>query len=181
MDRRNLMYLIALIIGIIASILFIFVPIINIMMQFNTHPIWFILVVCVIIPLVSVGLIYLLLDLVRTITRESREEELKEVVGGSGVSKTEREVLADLEFENKKTIIYGALKQISELKETTIIYFEEIADGTGYDEGEIEDFVVLLIADGVMDGDVYFDEDDKGCVKLKSPQFKVKYDKKSKK
>ena len=181
MDRKNLMYFITLIVGFIAAILFVFVPIVNIMIQFNTEPIWFILIVCVVMPIISVGLIYLLLDLVRTVTRESREEELEKVISDSGSSKTEREVMADLEFENKKTIIYGALKTISELKETTIVYFEEIAEGTGYEEAEVEDYVLLLLADGVMNGDVYFDENEKGCIKLKSPQFKVKYKKDSKK
>jgi len=180
-DRRNLMYVVILIVGFIASIFFIFIPIVNIMIQFNTEPIWFIIIVCLIMPIISVGLIYVLLDLIRTISKESREEELEKVISGKGPSKTDREVMAELEFENKKTIIYGALKQISELKETSIIYFEEIADGTGYEEAGVEDFVVLLLADGVVDGDVYFDENDKGCIKLKTRHFKVKYKKDSKK
>jgi len=181
MDKRNLIYLITLIVGIIASIFFIFIPIVNIMIQFNTEPIWFIIIVCLVMPIISVGLIYLLLDLIRTITKESREEELEKVISDKGASRTEREVMSELEFENKKRIIYGALKQISELKETSIIYFEEISEGTGYEESEVEDFVVLMLADGVLDGDVYFDENDKGCIKLKTRHFKVKYKNNSKK
>jgi len=180
MNRTNLIYLITLIIGFIAAIFFIFIPIVNILIQFNTHPIWFIIVVCGIIPFASVALIYLILDFIRTIQKESRDEEMKKVVGNNEKKVTEREILKDLEFENKKTIIFGTLKQLSELKETSIIYFEEISESTTYPENEVEDFVILLLADGIIQGDVYFDQNDKGCIKLKSRQFKVKYNDKSK-
>ena len=89
---------------------------------------------------------------------------------------TEREVLEDWDFENKKRIVNRAIKQISEQKDVTIIYFEEISKVTTIEEGEVEDLVVLSLADGLLEGDVYFDEEDKGCVKIKSRKYRVKYE-----
>ncbi|MHA1895554.1 MAG: hypothetical protein ACTSX4_13730 [Candidatus Helarchaeota archaeon] len=145
------------------------------MMATNFNPIFFILMVLVLIPITSLGMIYLLLDYYKRISKTSEKSKIDEVIFEKPDKPTEREILDDWEFENRKRLIRSTLNKISKEKETTIVYFEEISELTNYDEIEVENIVVLLLAEGLLEGDVYFDEEDKGCIKLKNREFKVTY------
>ncbi|NHI93957.1 MAG: hypothetical protein EAX96_15820 [Candidatus Lokiarchaeota archaeon] len=176
MQRKNIIY-IAILIGVyVFSIIFIFVPIINIMVVTQTDPILFILIVTLFIPLVTLGFLYVLLDTYKKMSKTSRDEQIDEVIFDKSKKPTEREMMEDWDFENKKRMILSAVHNISKRVESTIVYFEEIAGAIGIEEGEVEDITIILIAEGLIQGDVYFDEEDKGCVKLKTREFKVKYD-----
>ena len=151
------------------------------MIASQIHPIIFIIVTTLILPLISLGMIYLLLDYYRRVSKTSRKEEIDKVILDKKKKPSEKEMMEDWDFENKKRIVLSAIRQVSKRVDTTIVYFKEVSEATSIEEGEVEDIVVILLAEGHLDGDVYFDEEDKGCVKLKTREYKVKYKKDKKK
>ncbi|MHA1796945.1 MAG: hypothetical protein ACTSVY_00745, partial [Candidatus Helarchaeota archaeon] len=91
------------------------------MMATNFNPIFFILMVLVLIPITSLGMIYLLLDYYKRISKTSEKSKIDEVIFEKPDKPTEREILDDWEFENRKRLIRSTLNKISKEKETTIV------------------------------------------------------------
>ena len=181
MEKKDFVYIAIIIGGYIFCVIFIFIPVINLMISSQIHPAIFILTVTLILPLISLGMLYLLLDYYKRISKTSRKEKIDEVILDKSKEPTDREMMEDWDFENKKRIVLSAIRQVSKRIDTSIIYFEEVSETTSIEEGEIEDIVAILLAEGHIDGDIYFDEEDKGCIKLKTREYKVKFEKNKKK
>lgn len=172
--KRDLVYIIVLVAVVIISIFLFFLPVVHMMYFFdvpNQYPFVFILFTLVAIPGFSLLFFWLILREVTAMMRTQSKEDMEKTIL---IEQTPEDLEIDEEIENKKRIIAAAIKELS--RKASRIMFSEVAKLINLDEGEVEDLVVLLMADNVVEGDLRYTEDDHMYLQLPKP-FKVTYEK----
>ncbi|MHA1146291.1 MAG: hypothetical protein ACTSRW_16265 [Candidatus Helarchaeota archaeon] len=152
--KKDLLFTSILIIIMVLTIILFFVPVLHMMMFFNVHPIIFIAVSLVLIPGISIIFLYFIFHEMNAILKERSKGEMDRIIEIERMSFDDE---IDEELETKKRIISAAIRKIAMGKNK--IFASEIAEIIDMDEGEVEDLIVLLVADETFIADVGYKDD----------------------
>ncbi|MHA1377898.1 MAG: hypothetical protein ACTSRG_05910 [Candidatus Helarchaeota archaeon] len=171
MERINIYYIIAAVF-VIAFVWGLMVPpIIRILEGQRTELLYRWLFLALVMPLMTLLLLFVTLTYVRSLYTEKDKEQVKELITPE---LSEKEIFEESIFENEKLRVLNILKTMKKLKGNKIP-LSVIRKKTSFEIDDIEDIILILMADELLNGDLEYTDDGPIFIFPEKKEIKVKY------
>ncbi|MHA1301845.1 MAG: hypothetical protein ACTSO9_20695 [Candidatus Helarchaeota archaeon] len=169
MERINVYYIITAVLVIVFVWLVMVPPIIRMLEYSEVLYRW--IVLAMIMPVLTILLLYAALSYVRSVSTEVDKEKMKELVTPE---LTEKEIFEEAVFDNEKLQVLSVIRTFKKLKGNKIL-LSAIKKKTGFEIEDIEDMVLILMAEELLDGDLEYSENGPLIIFPEKKEIKVTY------